>query len=336
VTEPRTPKPEAVAPREPVPEEIGPAAEYLVSEFEQRFIRRARIVRYGAVRFALEGEDVGRLDQPREVSEPRWSSEVVAVARPSHVRVIAREGAFQFLVWIPRGDLATVTTGPTTAALEPGAAPPAGTGVTLEAGFAVGQTQGTVARVEYDDGLIEFAGWVPREELDQVYEPAPAREDVEPDTMLRPGAAILAAPGGAEVARVGDGYELAVRRVGAERAGHVLVEYHDRAFSVRGYVPLEAVTESPPERTTMGIGGGGMGWGGGHTVPIELPARTCLYWDGVDEPIGVVTEQTKDRGTRGADGAWYVRSPTDWGVLGFAIRPRGNPGAEVPTDWERC
>ncbi|HUH03094.1 MAG TPA: hypothetical protein VML75_13955, partial [Kofleriaceae bacterium] len=204
----RTPEP--AAPRAPVPEEIAPSAEYLLLDFEQRFVRRARIVRYGAVRFALEGEDVGRLDQPREVSEPRWSSEVVAVARPSHVRVIAREGTFQFLVWIPRADLATVTTGPTTAALEAGAAPPAGTGVTLEAGFAVGREQGAVARVEYDDGVIEFAGWVPRDELDQVYEPARAREDVEPDTMVRPGAAILAAPGGAEVARVGDEYELAV------------------------------------------------------------------------------------------------------------------------------
>lgn len=322
----------------PAPEPIAPASTYLTADFEHRLPRRARIVRYGAIRFALDGPDTGRLDAPT-MRDPRFATDdVVAVARPSHVRLVVELIAVRLLVWVPRADLAKLATHRTTLALAPDGAPPASTGVTVDAGFAIDAVDGSSAYFEHDDGLVGFRGWLPLADVDEVYEPSPAptAPPVEPptDTQLRPGATILASPTGGEVvARVISAHPVGVYRVGAETADHILIEYAGDDFAARGYVAAGDISAEPP--STLGYGGGfGTGRLGSKNQPIELPRDTCLYADGGDEPIGVVTEKLITHDATNTDGAWHLRLRTSWGPLEVGIRPLD--ASDPPTAWQVC
>lgn len=294
---------------------------------------RLAIVQHGPIRFGVDGADTAGHDSPDERARDA-PAEVVAVARPSHVRIITEAGAVRLLLWVARAHLARVTTHRSTLSLPPDSAPPSHTGVTVDAGFAIDAVDGAQAYFQHHDHAIRFRGWLPLAEVDEVYEPSPPVSAPAPDTLLRAGAVILSKPGGQEIARVVSNRELGVHRIEGRSDDHVLIEYRGETFAVRGYVQVGNIAP-PAQRAADPVGGWGTGQVTPQTVPIELPRDTCLYGAGVDEPIGVITRKliTHDV-VAGDDGAWHLRLWTKWGELELGLRPldRTNP----PSQWQRC
>ncbi|MCB9687121.1 MAG: hypothetical protein H6738_17140 [Alphaproteobacteria bacterium] len=255
---------------------------------------RALQVRAGAL-YASDGGPA--LNEPRDTAMV-WPR-VVVDASPSRVRLVCDDDRVRVLLWVDRGALAMVATGPALAAPSlVGTPDPWTPGIHLDPGRVVdvlGPAVDDRIRIRVAGLFLEGEGWLPASSIGEVYALAPGERRGPVGGEIPVAAAFRAAPDGEVVGRVGKGPNvgntLHVELAGDPREGWVLARYTEKDVALVGWVRVEELALYPePLVLGEGFGMGGRGTGGPAEPTVLLHRGDRLLDPGSATPIGVVLQ----------------------------------------------
>ena len=285
-------------------------ADELVDGVAARITKRCLLARRGQVRF-FEGGDVVSGDGRGEQLAAAMTLPVLE-ERPAGLRVLVEnEGVLRLLVFVERADLQRVLTTETVLALAPGA--PAGdeAGVRVAAGLPVEEKarRGDERKVAGSSGEVAFEGWVPAGAIGEVFEPRALGKDSR-GGLVREGATVVAAPGGAVIARflklgLQGAFIHEVEPEPGAAAGFQRVRYATPHVEIRGLVKAaDFKLRTPDDASFGGSVGEGAGVGARSTRPLigKLETGAPLFAPGHASRVGVALSPLPVFGSGSPDG----------------------------------
>ncbi len=283
----------------------------LAASAERRIARRAHLARIGPARFEAEGATVDESNpQPYDLIT------LVADETEQRVQIRAELDDVRMLIWVERGDLATVIGRPT--ALLDGAtgkrgalARPGALVVTVAPA-----TAATDRLVTISDDEVSATGVVPATALATTYDRKVVAS--KPRHLLASGTIVRAEPRDDGRAIATARADVQVRAIGKAKDGWIEVEIDREMIYARGFAPAAAVTPSD----LLGLGGlGTMGYGMSDTERILVPKGTCLYARPGGPVVGLTTttreryaQSAPDDGEPGVSRWRTVAVGTAWGI----------------------
>ena len=315
VEEPEPTPPARTATRQAVPEGSAPAIAPLLGDgFESRVLLRAKVYVDASARVRADERLPAAVPAPAAAPAARDVDALVVLEHgndgaAADVRVAVDTRTLRVALWMDAAGLATVVT--KTASFSPGArgAAPARAPVGRP-GLRVKLGQSSEARVEVsatyefaspDSGTIALRGWLDKNAVGYVYEPAldagsasaagvAQFVDSEVDIAARAGGPALA-----HVGPGGGGVFFPVQVLG-RAGGFAEVLLTASELELRGFVPQSALEPLEPESAR--------GWGRAHfraklwqrwpKEQVRVPVGTCIYDAPDGEVIGVVKRSHVD------------------------------------------